>query len=38
MKKAGAVLGILSLLSVVVTMGAFAAENLPWKLVRGNIP
>jgi len=36
MKKVGAVLGMLSLLSVVVTMGAFAAEELPWRLVKGS--
>jgi sporulation protein YlmC with PRC-barrel domain len=36
MKKAGAVLGMLSLLSFVVTTGAFAADNLPWKLVKGS--
>ena len=36
MKKVGAVLGMLSLLSVVVTPGAFAADNLPWKLVKGS--
>ena len=36
MKKVGAILGLLSLLSVVVTPGAFAADNLPWKLVKGS--
>jgi hypothetical protein len=36
MKKIGAVLGMLSLLSLVVTTGAFAADNLPWKLVKGS--
>lgn len=35
MKKVGAVLGMLSLLSVMVTTGAFAAEDVPWKLVKG---
>ena len=36
MKKVGAVLGMVSLLSFVVTTGAFAADNLPWKLVKGS--
>jgi len=31
MKKVGAVVGMLSWLSLMVTMGAFAAEDLPWK-------
>jgi sporulation protein YlmC with PRC-barrel domain len=36
MKKVGALLSMLSLLSLVVTTGALAAENLPWKLVKGS--
>jgi len=36
MKKAGAVLGMLCLLSVVVTTGAFAAADVPWKLVKSS--
>ena len=37
MKKVGAVVGMLSWLSLMVTMGAFAAEDLPWKLVKGSM-
>jgi sporulation protein YlmC with PRC-barrel domain len=33
---ADAVIEALSLLSLMVTMGAFAAEDLPWKLVKGS--
>jgi len=36
MKKAGAVLGMLSLLGAMVTTGALAAEDLPWKLVKAS--
>jgi sporulation protein YlmC with PRC-barrel domain len=36
MKKVGAVLGMLSLLSIVMTTGTFAAEEVPWKLVKGS--
>jgi sporulation protein YlmC with PRC-barrel domain len=37
MKKAGAILGMLSLLSLVVPTGAFAAADVPWKLVKGSM-
>jgi len=36
MKKAGAVLGMLCLLSVAVTTWAFAAADVPWKLVKSS--
>src|SRR5215475_379675 len=36
MKKVGAILGMLCLLSLAVTTGAFAAADVPWKLVKSS--
>src|SRR5262245_31767656 len=36
MKKVGAILGMLCLLSLAVTAGAFAAADVPWKLVKSS--